>query len=517
MNMEPKDSGAEPEIAEAQTAPVPAGRPRRRWRTLLTVFVLLALSVGAVGFFFRDTLVHTRLGHWLIGMGTAPAGGATTYYCPMHPKYRSPKAGDCPICNMALVAETTEKSKADERRILYWQDPMNPERRSDKPGKAPDGMDLVPVYADAESAPMAPGTVRIDPSRQQLIGVTFGEVTEGPLVQSVRTVGRVTYDETRITRVQTKVDGWIEKVFADYTGRLVAKGEPLLSIYSPDLVATQQEHLLALRARGQMRASPYPELAGGAESLVAASRRRLELWDVSEADIARLERTGEPMKSLTLSAPNTGFVVTRNAFERQRVTPETELYTIVDLTRVWVLAEVYEYEAPNIRIGQSVRVTFAALPGEVRRGTVAYVNPQVDPQTRTLKVRVELANPGFRLKPDMYADVELIVDSGRRVSVPETAILDSGARKTVFVDQGEGRFEPREVQLGLRVGDRYVVLNGLRPGERVVTSGNFLIDAESRLKSATGGMGAPPDPVGEPAPRARPKTGTPSHSGHRTP
>lgn len=411
----------------------------------------------------------------------------------MHPQYKATKPGECPICNMTLVKDETPSTESsgnkNERKILYWQDPMNPANRSDKPGKAPDGMDLVPVYAEAGNQPeMPPGTVKINPAKQQLIGVTYSEVTSDALAHTIRAVGRVAYDETKLTHIHTKIDGWIEKVFVDFTGKLVAKGQPIISFYSPDLVSTQQEYLLALKAKNYLGESEYREIATSTNALFEASKKRLLLWDIPEAEIKQIEERGEPLRTLTLYAPNDGFVLTRNAFERQRVTPEMELYTLADLSRVWVLADIYEYEIPSIKLGQSATVTFSAFPGETYRGKVAYISPQLDNLTRTLKVRVELPNPKFRLKPDMYANVELQIDYGIQLSIPEAAVLDSGSEQTVFVALDGGYFEPRKVQLGAKVGNRSIVRAGLRAGEKIVTSGNFLIDSESRLKSATGGM-----------------------------
>ncbi|MBI4484279.1 MAG: efflux RND transporter periplasmic adaptor subunit [Acidobacteria bacterium] len=378
-----------------------------------------------------------------------------------------------------------------ERKVLYWVDPMHPAYKWDKPGKAPDcGMDLVPVYAEegraAENLP--PDAVQISPRKLQLIGVEYGEVAFQPLSKTIRTVGRLAYDETKIARIHTKIEGWIERVYVDFTGKLVEKNQPLISIYSPELVSTQQEFLLAKKAKDYLKSSPVQQIAANALSLYEASRERLRLWDISEEQIKELEERGASTKTLTLYSPLDGFVLARNAFEKQRVTPETELYAIADLSTVWVLADVYEYELPMIRLGQEATMTLSYSPGKAFTGKVTYIYPQLDNMTRTLKVRLEFPNPDFQLKPDMYANVELRIDYGRQVSVPEEAVLDSGAEQIVFVAYEGGYFEPRKVQLGGKVDDRYIIGKGLKPGERIVTSGNFLIDSESRLKSAMGGM-----------------------------
>lgn len=408
-----------------------------------------------------------------------------------------------------------------ERKVLYWVDPMNPARRSDKPGKMADGMDLVPVYEEGEAASSMPaGTVKIDAARQQLIGVTYGEVTEEPLVHTIRAVGKLTYDETRIARIHPKIEGWIEHVYVDFTGKQVKKGEALLSVYSPELVSAQQELLIAKQAKDSLGTLPDAEISANARSLYASSRERLRLWDISEKQIEEVESSGKVTKALTLYSPISGFVLTRNAFEAQRVTAETELYTVADLSTLWVLADVYEYEIPQIRVGQAATVTFLYLPGHRYSGRVTYIYPQLDNATRTLKVRVEVPNPNYELKPDMFANVELRSDYGRALSVPEEAVLDSGAEQLVFVARDGGYFEPRKVQAGAKVNGRVIVLSGLAAGERIVTSGNFLVDSESRLKSATGAMGAAghgPEPAQPEEKKQSPANPTPGERQKRPP
>lgn len=340
-------------------------------------------------------------------------------------------------------------------------------------------------------ANMPEGTVQISPEKQQLIGVQYGTVEYQTISKTLRAVGRLAYDETRITRINPKIEGWIEQVYVDFTGKLVRQGQPLISIYSPDLVQTQQEYLLAIKGRRELAESPFPEATNFSESLVQAARRRLELWDISEQQINEIEKRGTPAKAMTLYAPASGFVMTRNAFRRQRVTPETELYTIADLSTIWVIADIYEFEASEIREGQAATVTLSTYPGRAFRGKVTYIYPQLDNQTRTLRVRLELANPKYALKPDMFADVIFNIAYGSRLVVPQEAVMDSGLEQLVFVAHEGGYFESRKVQLGAKVDNKFIVLGGLQSGERVVTSGNFLIDSESKLKSATEGMGMP--------------------------
>ncbi len=391
------------------------------------------------------------------------------------------------------------------RKILYWVDPMHPAYKSDKPGIAPDcGMKLEPVYAaggtgtpggqpepgstvDASAMPV--GTVQITPEKQQLIGVKYGQVETSGGSRTIRAVGKVAFDETRIQHVHTKVEGWIDKVMVDFTGQQVNKGDPLLTIYSPDMLASQRELLLALKAKNLMQKSALPEAFDQSESLLQAARRRLELWDLSEQQIDEVLKTGQPIKNITLYSPVAGYVTDRKAFPQLKVMPDTDLYTIVDLSRVWVIADVFEYEAPNIHIGETARVSLQALPGRILNARISYIQPDVDPMTRTLKVRLDMDNPGLMLKPDMYANVEFQINLPSKLTVPAEAVLDSGERKTVFIDRGGGFFEPRQIKTGQRDGDRIEVLSGLSGGERVVTSGNFLIDSESQLKAAAAGMG----------------------------
>lgn len=404
-----------------------------------------------------------------------------------------------------------------ELKVLYWQDPMHPAYKSDKPGKAPDcGMDLVPVYENAGGAPsnLPEGAFQISAEKQQLIGVTYGEASYGQMSKTLRAVARLAFDETRIVRIHPKIEGWIEDVYVDFTGKQVQKGQPLISIYSPDLVSTQQEYLLAIRGRRELSESPFKEATAGSDSLYEAARRRLELWDVTDQQIKDLEKRGSPIKALTIYAPTNGFVLVRNAYPKQRITPESELYQIADLSKVWAIADIYEYEAPEIQVGQSAMMTLSYYPGKTFRGLVSYIYPQVDNATRTLKVRIEFPNPDFALKADMFANVELKIDYGKRLVVPQEAVLDSGSDQTVFVSHEGGYFEARKVQLGARVDNKVVVLAGLKQGERIVTSANFLIDSESKLKSAAAGMGMPGMSHGGAAPGGT-KPAQTDHSQHQ--
>jgi RND family efflux transporter MFP subunit len=416
------------------------------------------------------------------------------YHCPMHPSYHSDKPGDCPICGMKLVPDDDAahpvgaEAQKPTGKILYYRDPKAPNFKSDKPGINPEtGSDLEPVY-ESDPAAMPMGTIRVSPEKQQVIGVKFGEVTPSAGVHSFRSVGQVTMDETRFTKVQTRIDGWIEKVYVDFTGKFVEKGQPLLTMYSPEMLASQREYLLALRSREIMKGNPLSDSKQQSDSLLEAARKRLELFSLSEAQIQEITRTGQPLTNITIYSPISGYVMMRNAFPKQRITSETELYTVVDLSKVWIMADVFENEASMIQVGLPARIKLSYGTGRAFSGRVSYIQPQVDAMTRTLKVRIEADNPSMTLKPDMFVDVEFNVSMPARMTVPAEAVLDTGLKKTVFVDRGNGYLEPRQVETGERIGDRIEITKGLSPTERIVISGNFLIDSESQLKSSAAGM-----------------------------
>lgn len=339
---------------------------------------------------------------------------------------------------------------------------------------------------------MAPGTVMVSPEKQQLIGVRTAKVEWIPMGKTVRTVGAVTYDETKLTRVHSKIDGWVEKLYVNYTGKLVEKGQPLFTIYSPDLLATQQEYLLALKGQERLAASSIPEVRSGAASLVEASKNRLALWDISEKQIQDLGERGEPQRTLTLYSPHSGFVIKKDIYEGMKVMPDKELYTIADLSTVWVNADIYESEIPFVKVGQRANISLSYYPGESFNGKVSYIYPYLDEKTRTAKVRLEFSNSGFKLKPEMYVNAEIKIDAGRQLAIPGEAVLDSGLRKLVFVDKGNGHFEPTEVKLGSKMDGYYQVLSGLKEGDRIAASSVFLLDSESRLSEAMGAMAGMP-------------------------
>ena len=372
--------------------------------------------------------------------------------------------------------------------VLYWYDAMNPQNHYDKPGKAPDGMDLVPMpaasLAQSSGDKLQPGAIVVPAEKQTLAGVRTALVERKALAREIHTTAEIVADESRISHVHVKVSGFIDRVYVNSIAQLVRKGQPLFTFYSPDLVATEEEYLIAKRGDRTLASAPFKEIAQGAQSLLESARQRLRYWDISDEQIRQLDQSGKAIRTLTIYSPVSGFVTDRKAYPQASITPDTELYTISDLSSVWALADIYENEVPYVRVGQRVTFTLSYYPGKTYSGKISFIYPTVDPQTRTVKVRVQLANPGYILKPQMFADAQVHVDYGTQIAVPREAVVDSGAEQQVFVAQAGGVFVPRKVTLGATVDDQVVVLSGLKAGETVVTSGNFLIDSESRLKGA---------------------------------
>jgi membrane fusion protein, copper/silver efflux system len=336
-----------------------------------------------------------------------------------------------------------------------------------------------PPAAEPETA--AP-TITISEEKRQLIGVRIAAAEFRSLDKQVRTVGKVEVDETRLAFVNTKIAGWVKKLFVNFTGDQVVKGQPLLSIYSPDLVTAQEEYLLALHSRTTVTGGDAPEIEASQQSLIDSAKRRLLLWDITREQIATIEKTGKTQTEMTINAPLSGIVLEKMVLDGAYMMPGTNLYKIADLSTVWIIADVYEYEVPLVKIGQQARVTLPYSSGEVLHATVSFINPVLDPMTRTVKVRIAVKNPGLVLKPDMFVNVEIMTSSGSRLVIPRSAVLDSGTRQIVYVEKETGVFEMRSVTLGLRGESDVEVLKGIKKGEHVVTSGNFLIDSESQLQ-----------------------------------
>jgi len=371
--------------------------------------------------------------------GEDEAGPAISHYtCPMHNSVKSAEPGQCPIC----------------------------------------GMNLVPVLEQEAAS----GIVEVDTRRWQTIGVRTGRVTSQPMTREIRAVGRVAIDETRLAEVSVKYPGWIGRLEVSRPGQAVRRGETLFTLYSPDLYATQEELLSALSSQAAARATTAPDRA---DYLVAAARQRLRLWDLTDREIEALEAAGEPTKYVPIVAPVSGHVVEKAVVEGAAVEPGRPLFRIAALDRVWVEAEVYEADLSLVEVGQRTVITLPYQPGVRYEGSVAFIYPYLDSAARTGRVRIEVPNPDLELKPEMYADVAIEVDRGERLTVPDSAVLYTGPRRLVFVDLGGGRLEPRAVEIGMRSGDRIEIRSGLEAGQSIVTSGTFLIAAESRLKSAT--------------------------------
>lgn len=429
--------------------------------------------------------------------GDARTAEAGQYYCPMHPDYVSDRPGDCPICNMSLVpVEATPEEAAaahgggaadGEREVLFYRNPMDPSITSPVPMKDEMGMDYVPVYRD-EAGQAAGGVegyapVTLTPEKIRLAGVQTAVAESGAASRVIRTVGSVVADETRVRRVTTKIGGYVEKLYVNFTGQAVRRGEPVLAIYSPELLASQEELLRAKEAAARTASAADPAARRRGQELLESARRRLALFDVPSRLVEEVEASGEPQRTVTLLAPVSGIVTAKEILEGARIEPGTELYTITDLSQVWIEAQIYEYEATAVRAGQSAALTLSYDPSVRFTGTVAYVNPYLEPESRTLTARFEFANPDLVLKPGMFANVELEVPGAPAVTIPVDAILDTGTRRIVFVDLGGGVFEPREVTVGARAGGAAQVLAGVAAGERVVTRANFLLDSESRLRA----------------------------------
>jgi membrane fusion protein, copper/silver efflux system len=462
-----------------------------RTKTILRIIAGVAVVALISVVLFGGRFLKTRA----TSAQTAPQGQTGErkvlyWYDAMNPQNRSEKPGKAPD-GMDLVpkyaeGESTGSTQASGKKILYWYDPMHPKYKSDKPGIAPDcGMSLVPMY-EGQGA-VEDGMIKVSPERQQALGVRTAKVVDKVISRTLRTSGQVVPDETRIAHVHVKTPGWIENVYVDFVGQIVKKGQPLFTIYSPDLVATQEEYLIAKRGQQSLGTSSYKDVAHNSQSLLESARQRLELWDLTDAQIKRLDETGQVNRTITIYSPVTGYVTDRKAFPHVSVTGDSDIYTITDLSRIWVTADVYESELPYVKVGQTAAIKLSYVPGKAFNGRVTYNYPTLDPQTHTAKVRIDVPNSGLLLKPNMFADVELQINYGKHMVVPEGAVLNSGTRQVVFVVHEDGKFEPREVTIGPTVDALTIVEFGLEKGETIVSSGNFLLDSESRMKSAVDG------------------------------
>jgi len=348
-----------------------------------------------------------------------------------------------------------------------------------------------------QETPLAP--IQLTPQRMQSIGIALGKVESKPVSSELRLYGNVQIDERRQAYVQTRFAGWIRKVYADATGNFIGKGQPLFTIYSPDLVSTEQEYLIAKKNSESLQRSGVSGVASGAASLLSAAKERLLQWEVSPGEIEKLDQSGKPITDLTIYSPVSGYITDKKALPNMYVQPETMLYTVADLSDVWVLAQVFQSDAGKIKPGNPAEITVDAYPGRVFNGRVDYLLPQLDMNTRTLPVRLVFPNPGLKLRPGMYVNIRAKLPMGRQLVVPASAAFHSGTKNLLFVYQGEGSIEPREVEFGPQVGDQIVVAKGLKPNEQIVTSANFLIDSEAQLQAAAGAFVPPPPGAGQAA------------------
>jgi RND family efflux transporter MFP subunit len=450
-----------------------------------TLIAIVVLALSALGVSVNCAIANDS--------NAAP--GKTLYTCGMHPQIIQDHPGNCPICGMKLtpIRRPTGESPAGERKIKFYKSSMKPGETSPTPAKDSMGMDMVPVYEDGSSAADS-SVITVDAATRQNMNLRTARVQSGPLCKTIRTVGTIDYNETALADVTTKFKGWIEKLDVDASGQLVHRGDPMFEIYSPELYSAEAEYLLALNAG--------PTNDPDAMELRETAANKLKFFDVSDAQIADLEKNRAAHKALSVAAPISGFVIEKNIVQGQMVDAGMRIYRIADLGIVWVLAQIYEQDLPFVQLGQEAVVKVASLPDREFRGRVTYIYPTVDEKTRTARVRLEFENPGYYLKPGMFVSAQIqaeLADSA--VLVPNSAVLRSGDNNTVFVALDGGRFDARNVALGVEGADDMVqVLSGLNPGERIVTSGQFLLDSESQLREAIEKMRGPGS--SEPTPMA---------------
>ena len=466
-----------------RTTPSPDRLSRRAWG-LPAAAALAGLLTGGAAVYLA------------VGLRGAPTTAPQVekkgprFTCPMHPTIVQDHPGECPICGMQLVPMQEAGAAKGERKVAFYRSPMDPKQTSPVPRKDEMGMDYLPVYEDethGSGAVEGLATVNIDPARQQLIGLTTAEARRGPVGGSWRTVGRVQVDPTGVRRINVKVGGYVERIFVDFVGKPVGRGQRLFSLYSPELLSAQTEYLLAVQTRKALSAGG--QLSSDGDALVASARRKLQLWDVPESEIERLEKGGEASKSLTFVSPISGVVTAKNVVEGSKIAAGDTPYEITDLGMVWVMADAYETDLAQVRVGMAATLTLQAYPDRVFAGQVAFIDPLLDPKSRTAKVHVHFPNPTRELKPEMYGEVVLRGAEREGLTIPLDAVIHTGTKDVVFIDLGEGKFLPREVQLGHASGDQVEVVKGLEQGQKVVTRANFLVDSESRLRASLAAIG----------------------------
>jgi Cu(I)/Ag(I) efflux system membrane fusion protein len=402
---------------------------------------------------------------------------------------RAATGGAATAPSVGAGAAAGGEAAAPARKIRFYRNPMGLPDTSPTPKKDPMGMDYIPVYEGEDPAADDGKSIAISVDRVQKLGVRTEPATLRVLARTVRALGRVEIDERRVVAVAPKFEGWVEKLFVNATGQPVAKGQPLFEVYAPELVSAQREYLIAVRGIEALK-DAGGDAQTGMRRLAESSLARLANWDITEQEVNALAKSGEVRRTLTLRSPAGGIVLQKKALQGMRFMPGEALFEIADLSAVWVQADVFEQDLADVRVGSTAQLRINAYPGKVFAGRVGYVYPTVKPETRTIPIRIELANPGGLLKPGMFAEVELPVGARAKVvTVPTAAVIDSGTRRVVFVQRAEGRYEPREVKLGARDDTHVEIIDGVHDGEPVVIAANFLIDAESNLRAALGGFG----------------------------
>ena len=459
--------------------------------------VLLGLVVlGLGGWEWPPRFAASADGHEGHAMGAAAADEEREilyWRAPMDPNFTSDRPGKSPM-GMDLVPVYADPAPPAEREILYWRAPMDPNFTSDRPGKSPMGMDLVPVYAD-ETGDQPEGAVRLDPTFVQRVGVRTAPVERRDIAQTIRTVGTLAHNDRQIAWINTKFEGWIENVAVNYLGETVEQGQVLFDIYSPQLVTTQTEYLHAVHYAERLDAAQFPEVAARAHSLVESARARLRYWDVTDEQIATLEQEEAPRRALSVISPVTGVVVEKmdEALDGMYVRPGMNLYKLADLTTIWVDVEIFEHQVEAMRIGQRAEVELPYVPGRPYAGFVRYLYPHFNQETRTMTVSIELSNPDLMLRAGMYANVTFDVPVARNaLTVPEEAVIRSGTRNLVVVELSRGLFRVAEVTLGGGGDGILEIRDGISEGDRVVVSAQFLIDSESNLTQAIRALGDEP-------------------------
>ncbi|MBL4799434.1 MAG: efflux RND transporter periplasmic adaptor subunit [Oleispira sp.] len=448
--------------------------------TLLVSSITLVIGIGT-GYFMSGNDYSSNV-------VSAEKNEPIFYRSAMNAEVTSPVPAKDSMGMDYIAVYASENKISSNKEILFYRNAMNPAVTSPVPAKDSMGMDYVPVYADNDVSKVV-GTVKIDPVVVQNIGVRTAIAQRTSLSRTIRAVGRVDFDEERMSHLHPKTEGWIEEIQVDKTGQVVAKGDVLLSIYSPKLVSTQQEYLLALSNLLTLSKSPFDDIRRGAEELVKSSRERLQLLDVPEHQIKQLEKDRIIQKNLHIHSSVDGTVIRIGARKGEFVTPKTELYMLVDLNQVWVYADVYEYELPWVKLDDKVKMTLASVPGKVFEGTLSYIYPYAQASTRTTKVRLVFDNKDMLLRPDMFAEINIKAAMLENVVViPSESVIRSGDRTQVFIVRSPGKFEPRIVTLGIESGGKVAVLSGVNVGDEVVTSAQFLLDSESKLREATAKM-----------------------------